>query len=76
METKRRTRKPKKEKKEEKKEQDNMYTVLVKRKRNNAVVRQYHLEFESPFEAFEWGERQAKEFGPGYFAELGAKPKK
>ena len=56
-----------------KKENDKMYTILIKRKKRKEIVKTYHLQFENSFDAFEWGERQAKEFGEGHFAELGKK---
>ena len=60
--------------KNETKKQD-LDTVLIRRNSNKAVVKKYSLSFENQFQAIEWGEKQAIEFGPGHYAELQAKKK-
>jgi len=52
------------------KQKNNVFTVLIKRNSNKAVVKRYDLPFENPFEAMDWGTKQAESFGPGYIAEL------
>lgn len=45
--------------------------VLIKRKSSKKVAARYSMAFEDNFEAITWGEKQAKEYGNGYYAELG-----
>lgn len=50
--------------------QSKIYTILIKNKKNKKKQKKYMITFSSSFEAYEWGEKQASEFGPDYYAEL------
>jgi len=47
-----------------------MFKVVLREKENKRNKREYEINVDSPGDAFEWGERQAKELGSNYGIEV------
>lgn len=46
------------------------FDIAIIRKRGKKTVKKYALPFKDAFEAMDWGEKQAAEFGADHYAEL------